>query len=81
MEIVVVVPDERLRQLVREEIEALGLAGQWLTPAQASEYTGLAEGTLRNAVSDGRIKRHGEPGHALRFRRADLDLFLEGRRR
>lgn len=79
MEIVVVVRDEQLRRLVREEIESLGLAGQWLTPAQAAEYTGLAEGTLRNAVSEGRIRRHGEHGHALRFRREDLDAYL-GRR-
>ena len=80
MEIVFVVPDDQLREIVRAEIEALGLAGQWLTPAQAAEYTGLAEGTLRNAVSDGRIQRRGERGHALRFRREDLDAFLEGRR-
>jgi excisionase family DNA binding protein len=80
VQIVVEVPEDDLRRIVRDEIASAGLADEWLTPAQASQYIGLAVGTLRNAVSDGRLPRHGSKGHALRLKRGDLDHFMEGRR-
>ena len=81
MQIVVEVPEDVLRRIVRDELAAMNVGGHWLTVADAASYTGLAEGTLRNAVSAGRLPRHGESGHALRFQRADLDTFVrEGQR-
>jgi len=50
----------------------------WLTYRQASEYTQLAVGSLRNLVSAGQIPVYGAP-HSRRFRRDMLDLFLTDR--
>jgi excisionase family DNA binding protein len=54
---------------------------EWFNTKGASEYTGLAPGTLRNLASKGRLPRYGQPGTRLRFKRSDLDAYLEGRRR
>ncbi len=53
----------------------------WLTTEGAAEYSGLSVGTIRNLVSEGRILRHGEKGHSLRFRQSELDAYLESRGR
>jgi excisionase family DNA binding protein len=78
VQIVVEVPEDVLRRIVRDELAAMNVGGDWLTVAAAASYTRLAEGTLRNAVSAGRLARHGEAGHALRFQRADLDAYMKG---
>ena len=54
---------------------------EWFTTEGASEYTGLAPGTIRNLASSGRLPRYGKPGTRLRFKRDDLDRYMEGRRR
>jgi excisionase family DNA binding protein len=69
---------EDVRRIVREEIAAT--RQEWLTTQQASEYTGLAVGTIRNLVSQGSLPRHGERYLGLRFRRSELDEYLVTRR-
>jgi excisionase family DNA binding protein len=54
---------------------------EWFTTKGAAEYTGLAPGTLRNLASSGRLPRYGAAGTRLRFKREDLDRYMEGRRR
>jgi excisionase family DNA binding protein len=54
---------------------------EWFNTNGAAEYTGLAPGTLRNLASSGRLPRYGSPGTRLRFKRDDLDRYMEGRRR
>jgi excisionase family DNA binding protein len=54
---------------------------EWFNTAGASEHTGLAPGTLRNLASSGRLPRYGAAGTRLRFKREDLDRYMEGRRR
>jgi len=59
-------------------IGPVGTHTAWLTYRQASEYTQLAVGSLRNLVSAGQIPVYGAP-HSRRFRRDMLDLFLTDR--
>jgi excisionase family DNA binding protein len=54
---------------------------EWFTTETAAQYTGLAPGTLRNLASSGRLPRYGDAGTRLRFKREDLDRYMEGRRR
>jgi excisionase family DNA binding protein len=70
---------EVMRRVVREELAAA--QGGWLNSKEAAEYLGISLPSLHNAVSDGRLQRHGEKGHGLRFRRSDLDAYVATRRR
>ena len=71
--------EEALRQIVREELESH--AGHWLNSQQAAAYLGTSIAQVHNLVSAGRLPRHGEKGSGLRFRRSDLDAYLETRGR
>jgi excisionase family DNA binding protein len=70
---------EEIRAVVREELAAQ--TGGWLDSKEAAAYLGISVPSLHNAVSDGRLQRHGEKGHGLRFRRADLDAYVATRGR
>lgn len=70
--------EEMLRRVVREELAAS--RDGWLDSKDAAEYVGVSLGTLHNAVSEGRLPRHGERGQRLRFQRAELDAYMEARR-
>lgn len=49
-----------------------------LTPAEASDYLRVAEGTIRNMASAGEIPKV-KVGKLLRFRRSDLNAWIEAR--
>lgn len=69
--------EETLRRVVREEL-AHAREG-WLDSEEAAAYIGVSRGQLHNLVSAGQLPRHGEKGQRLRFRRADLDAYVESR--
>ena len=69
--------EDLLRRVIRDELAA-NREG-WLSSREAAEYLGISRGTLHNVVSSGRLPRHGDPGRRLRFRRADLDAYIEAR--
>jgi excisionase family DNA binding protein len=69
--------EDLLRRVVREEITRD--RDGWLDAAAAAEYLSVTRATLHNAVSAGRLPRHGSKGTALRFRRSELDDYAEGR--
>jgi excisionase family DNA binding protein len=48
-----------------------------LTAAEVSELTGFAEGTIRHFVSAHRIPVVRISARCVRFRRCDVDLWLE----
>ncbi|MGD0157122.1 MAG: helix-turn-helix domain-containing protein [Terracidiphilus sp.] len=51
-----------------------------LTPIQAAKYLGISEGALRLWRAEGRGPRHFKAGEKLvRYRRADLDSWIEQR--
>src|ERR687893_462498 len=49
----------------------------WLTLGQAAKYLGVAQSTIRKWSDLGRVPAFYTPGGHRRFRRRDLDSFLE----
>src|ERR687887_2166801 len=56
---------------------APGSDPEWLTLGQAAKYLGVAQSTIRKWSDDGRVAAFYTPGGHRRYRRADLDEFLE----
>jgi excisionase family DNA binding protein len=48
----------------------------WLTLGQAAKYLGVAQSTIRKWSDNGRVPAFYTPGGHRRYRRADLDAFL-----
>jgi excisionase family DNA binding protein len=49
----------------------------WLTLGQAAKYLGMAQSTIRKWSDAGRLAAFYTPGGHRRYRRSDLDQFLE----
>jgi excisionase family DNA binding protein len=49
----------------------------WLTLGQAAKYLGVAQSTIRKWSDEGRVPAFYTPGGHRRYRRGDLDTFLE----
>jgi excisionase family DNA binding protein len=49
----------------------------WLTLGQAAKYLGVAQSTIRKWSDNGRVPAFYTPGGHRRYRRGDLDAFLE----
>ncbi len=49
----------------------------WLTLGQAAKYLGVAQSTIRKWSDQGRVPAFYTPGGHRRYRRRDLDAFLE----
>ena len=49
----------------------------WLTLGQAAKYLGMAQSTIRKWSDSGRLPAFYTPGGHRRYRRNDLDQFLE----
>ena len=62
--------------MARERPET-GNEPDWLTLGQAARYLGVAQSTIRKWSDDGRVAAFYTPGGHRRYRRADLDEFLE----
>jgi excisionase family DNA binding protein len=56
---------------------AVGSEPDWLTLGQAAKYLGVAQSTIRKWSDQGRLPAFYTPGGHRRYRRADLDVFLE----
>jgi excisionase family DNA binding protein len=54
-----------------------GASPEWLTLGQAAKYLGVAQSTMRKWSDVGRISAFYTPGGHRRYRRSDLDLFLD----
>src|SRR5881628_1583360 len=50
---------------------------EWLTLGQAARYLGVAQSTIRKWSDSGRVRAFKTPGRHRRYRRADLDAFLD----
>jgi excisionase family DNA binding protein len=50
---------------------------EWLTLGQAARYLGVAQSTIRKWSDGGRVRTFYTPGGHRRYRRSDLDDFLE----
>ena len=49
----------------------------WLTLGQAAKYLGVAQSTIRKWSDSGRVRAFKTPGRHRRYRRDDLDAFLQ----
>src|SRR6266536_617423 len=49
----------------------------WFTLGQAAKYLGVAQSTIRKWSDVGRVRAFYTPGGHRRYRRGDLDAFLE----
>jgi len=54
-----------------------GAQPEWLTLGQAAKYLGVAQSTMRKWSDVGRVSAFYTPGGHRRYRRADLDDFLQ----
>src|SRR5438309_4480352 len=50
---------------------------EWLTLGQAAKYLGVAQSTIRKWSDLGRVPAFYTPGGHRRYRRGDLDAFLQ----
>ena len=50
---------------------------EWLTLGQAATYLGVAQSTMRKWTDLGRVSAFKTPGGHRRYRRSDLDQFLD----
>ena len=50
---------------------------EWMTLGQAAKYLGVAQSTIRKWSDVGRVPAFYTPGGHRRYRRGDLDAFLE----
>src|SRR5919201_3229904 len=64
---------------MQREAQRLAPTGEpdWLTLGQAAKYLGVAQSTIRKWSDQGRVPAFYTPGGHRRYRRADLDKFLE----
>src|SRR6266542_991871 len=61
----------------REPRRAVAGESEWLTLGQAAKYLGVAQSTIRKWSDLGRVPAFYTPGGHRRYKRADLDAFLE----
>ena len=54
-----------------------GAQPEWLTLGQAATYVGVAQSTMRKWTDSGRVSSFKTPGGHRRYRRSDLDQFLD----
>ena len=60
-----------------EGARRVGAETEWLTLWQAAKYLGVAQSTIRKWSDLGRLPAFYTPGGHRRYRRSDLDAFLE----
>ncbi len=65
-------PDQR-----RSRQSRVGEQPEWLTLGHAARYLGVAQSTLRKWCDAGRVPAFTTPGGHRRFRKSDLDEFVE----
>src|SRR3954468_19522571 len=63
-------PRESLGRQTQDEAD-------WLTLGQAARYLGVAQSTIRKWSDSGRVRAFKTPGRHRRYRRDDLDAFLQ----
>jgi excisionase family DNA binding protein len=63
-----------------QAMEATGAHSPYLNTTEASAYCRINRSTLWRAVKAGHLKQYG-PGTAVRYRRDELDRFMDARNR
>ena len=61
----------------RIDVERAPSEPEWLTLGQAARYLGVAQSTIRKWTDLRQLRAFKTPGGHRRYRRRDLDAFLE----
>jgi excisionase family DNA binding protein len=61
----------------RSQLDRPGEQPEWLALGQAARYLGVAQSTLRKWCDAGRVPAFTTPGGHRRFRKSDLDAFVD----
>lgn len=79
-ESLVAVLEERVRRVVREEIERAGSDARspWMDVGAAAQYAAMTPDAIRSATKRGQLRVHRGATGRLRYRTEDLDAFLRG---
>lgn len=67
----------RLSERLAQRAHAPAREAGWLNAAQAAEYIGAPKSRVYDLVQLGKLSPRRD-GRSLRFRRSDLDAYLEG---
>ena len=70
--------EERVRRIMREEIERAGTRTPWLDVAGAAEYASMSEEAIRSASKRGQLRSFRSSTGRVRYRVEDVDAFLRG---
>jgi excisionase family DNA binding protein len=82
------IPDEALDEIAARVVDLLkeqglvvanGAAPEWLSTDEAAAYLGLSKSTVQKLAARREIDPHAPRGGRARFRRAELDCYLESR--
>jgi excisionase family DNA binding protein len=68
---------QRLASHLKPHLDSRNGSEPWLTSDQAAEHLGCPRSRVHDLVQAGRLHAHRD-GRRLRFRRSDLNLYLEG---
>jgi excisionase family DNA binding protein len=63
--------------MAREQRRRASTQDEWLTLGQAAKYLGVAQSTMRKWSDSGRVSAFYTPGGHRRYRRSELDQFLD----
>jgi excisionase family DNA binding protein len=64
-------------QRYQRQVKEAGEESEWLTLGRAAKYLGVAQSTIRKWSDSGRLPVFTTPGGHRRFRRRDIDEFVE----
>lgn len=71
---------DAVRAEVAKQLAAAREPDEYLSTAEAARLAGVAAGTVRRWIREGRLAEH-RAGRVVRVRRADLEAFLRDGRR
>jgi excisionase family DNA binding protein len=73
--------EQKVREVVAEMLGSKPEEDPWLNSDAAAQYLGVSRQRIHDLSSTGRLRRYGEKGERLYFRRSDLDRYMETRGR
>jgi excisionase family DNA binding protein len=74
--------DAYIEQVISEKVAAALAQAEpdpWLDSKQAAAHLGVTVRRIHDLVHEGQLPRHGDKGFRLRFRRSELDAYVESR--
>lgn len=70
--------EERVRRIVRQELERAETRSPWLDAVGVAEYASMTEDAVRSATKRGQLRSYRSSTGRVRYRVEDVDAFLRG---